>query len=118
MSLDIEADNYKLEGSKLTVRENTTITVTCEISETNPRSDVRLTIDGMPIQNQGLKTKPSGEQMNFIYNYSLKVKREFQNKDLVCESKMNNISEDLAKRLNIRTQQSKKFTFDVQCKLI
>ena len=106
-----------IDGTKLTVKENTLLNLTCEISETNPASVVTLLVGDTKIPSKGMTTKPFDEDRKIIYTYTVEMKRNMQNKNVVCESKMNGIDEEYAKRLgNIKYQLSKKFTLDVQCK--
>jgi hypothetical protein len=110
----------KIDGTKLTVKENTILSLTCEISETNPPSTVTLTVGGEEIASKGMTTKPFNDdnERKFVYSYSVEVKRDLKNKNLICESKMNGIDEEMAKKWQIKAGLSKKFTLDVQCKSV
>ena len=108
-----------IEGSKLTVKENTVLNLTCEISETIPTSTVTLTIGDTRVISRGVITKPmNDDEKKFIYSYSVEIKKHMQNKNIICESKMVGIDEEIVKKLDLKIQLTKKFTLDVQCKLI
>jgi hypothetical protein len=108
-----------IEGSKLTVKENTWLNLTCEISETIPTSAVTLTIGDTRINSRGVITKlMNDDEKKLIYSYAVEIKKHMQNKNIICESKMIGIDEDIVKKLDLKIQLTKKFTLDVQCKLI
>ena len=91
-----------IEGSKLTVKENTWLNLTCEISETIPTSTVSLSIGDSLIKSRGVITKPmNDDEKKLIYYYSIEIKRHMQNKNIICESKMTGIDDDIVKKLDI-----------------
>ena len=112
-----EADYLNIEGTKLTVKENTVLNLTCEIIETIPTSTVSLWIGDKLIKSRGMVTQQfADDEKKLIYSYSVEIKRDMQSKNIVCESKINGIEDDIVKKLNLKIQMTKKLTLDVQCK--
>jgi hypothetical protein len=98
------------ESSMIIVRENTQLSISCEIPETNPISRVRLLVDDTQLNEKSFE--PIAHKL--VYTYELLVTRKLQMKSIICEASMIGISEQTAAKLDIRYKINKMYTLDVQ----
>lgn len=109
--MKFETKDYLNYGeSIITVRDNTLLSISCEIPETNPISRVRLLVDNKLINEKSFE--PIGHKL--VYTYELLVTRKLQMKSIVCLANMIGINEQTAAKLDIRNKIEKPYTLDVQ----